>query len=184
MLSDVELLARVIGAKEAQKLYEGKLTPLFKLGPSGRKSLQKLGAAHELVRRSLFEELRREHVMRDPACVRNYLRVTLGKLEYESFVGLFLDSQHHLLACEELARGTIDSAAVYPREVVKRALALNAAAVIFGHPHPSGVAEPSAADRALTTRLKESLALIDVRVLDHFIVGGNDLVSFAEKGWL
>jgi proteasome lid subunit RPN8/RPN11 len=100
------------------------------------------------------------------------------------FAGLFLDSQHRVLAAEELSHGTLDAASVYPREVVKRALALGAAAVIFAHNHPSGMAEPSAADRILTDRLKQALSLVDVRVLDHFVVGEGVPTSFAERGWI
>jgi DNA repair protein RadC len=104
--------------------------------------------------------------------------------EHECFVVLFLDSQHRLIVVEELFRGTIDGAAVYPREVVKAALRHNAAALVLSHNHPSGVAEPSAADRALTERLRSALAVVDVRTLDHVVVGGTAAVSFAERGWM
>lgn len=120
----------------------------------------------------------------DPDAVRNYLRLQLATLEEENFVCLFLDSQHRLLANETVSKGTLDSAAVYPRVIVKKSLSYNAAAVILSHNHPSGVAEPSRADRAITERLSQALALVDIRVLDHFVVGNPDIVSFAERGWL
>lgn len=120
----------------------------------------------------------------DPDAVRNYLRLQLAMLEDENFVTLFLDSQHRLIASETLFTGTIDASPVYPRVVVKKALSYNAAAIILAHNHPSGVAEPSRADRAITERLSQALALVDIRVLDHFIVGSPDVVSFAERGWL
>jgi len=117
-----------------------------------------------------------------PALVKDYLRTKLTSFEHEVFAVLFLDNQHRLLKYIEMFRGTIDSASVYPREVVKEALRLNAAAVIFSHNHPSGNPEPSRADEAITKRLKEALALVDVRSLDHVIVAGSDTVSFAERG--
>ncbi len=122
--------------------------------------------------------------MTSPHVVRDYLRLTLAALEREVFVGLFLDSQQRLIASEALFRGTLAQTSVYPREVVKCALALNAAAVIFAHNHPSGVAEPSRADELLTQSLKSALALVDVRTLDHFVVAGGEVVSFAERGLL
>ena len=183
-LSDLELLGRVIGIHEARRLYAGTLTPLFKAVQEEDEAQRKLAAAHELVKRWLVEELRRDVVFSSPALVPAYLSALFAGREYESFVVLFLDSQHRLIASEELFRGTIDSASVYPREVVKAALRHNAGAVIFGHNHPSGVAEPSAADRTLTDRLKQALALVEVRVLDHFVLAGANAVSFAEKGWI
>lgn len=119
-----------------------------------------------------------------PGVARDYLRMTLGSREHEVFVLVALDSQHRLIEVIEMFRGTIDSASVYPREVVKETLACNAAAVIFAHNHPSGIAEPSQADRILTEKLKNALALVDVRVLDHLVVAGADIASFAERGWL
>lgn len=117
-----------------------------------------------------------------PTAVRDYLRLKLSGLEFEVFSVIFLDTQHRVIASEELFRGTLSQTSVYPREVVKRALALNAAAVIFAHNHPSGVAAPSNADKALTNQLKEALALVDVKALDHFIVAGMNYLSFAERG--
>ena len=123
-------------------------------------------------------------VMQSPNAVREYLALRFAGLEREVFACLFLDTRHRVLACEDLFFGTVSSASVHPREVVKRALELNAAAVILAHTHPSGVAEPSQADKALTRRLKDALDLIEVRVLDHVVVGGAQAVSFSERGLL
>ncbi len=122
--------------------------------------------------------------MTSPQAVRDYLRTRLACLPHEVFACLFLDSQHRLIACEEMFRGTLAQTSVYPREVVKAALGCNAAAVIFAHNHPSGVAEPSRADELLTTALKQALALVDIRTLDHFVVGGSQVLPFAERGLL
>ncbi len=119
-----------------------------------------------------------------PQDVKNYLRLYLAEKEYEVFMVLHLDNQHAVISIEELFRGTIDGASVYPREVVKHALAVNAAAVIFAHNHPSGMSDPSVADERLTTRLKAALGTVDIRVLDHMIVGGMNVMSFAERGLL
>lgn len=119
-----------------------------------------------------------------PAVVKEFLVHRFAGLDHEVFVGLMLDSQHRVIEVVDLASGTIDAATVYPREVVKAVLRYNAAAVIFAHNHPSGVPEPSAADRNLTERLKAALQCIDVRVLDHFVIGGTHSASFAERGWL
>ncbi len=151
------------------------------LGPAKGAQLQ---AVLELARRSLHEEVRRDTVLSSPGKVRDYLRISLSRLGHEVFMGLFLDSQNRLLAADELFRGTLTQTSVYPREVVKRALTLNAGAVIFAHNHPSGVAEPSRSDELLTASLKQALALVDVRVLDHLIVAGTSTVSFAERGLL
>jgi DNA repair protein RadC len=120
--------------------------------------------------------------MTSPQAVRDYLKLKIAELPHEVFVVLFLDSQHRLIACEELFRGTLAQTSVYPREVVKAALAHNAAAVIFAHNHPSGVAEPSRADELLTQSLKQALALVDIRTLDHFVVAGTNVISFSERG--
>lgn len=141
-------------------------------------------AATEIVRRSLAEQARERDALVSPQAVRDYLRLTLGARPCEVFVGLFLDSQNRVLAAEELFRGTLAQTSVYPREVVKAALAHNAAAMIFAHNHPSGVAEPSRADELLTQALKQALALVDIRTLDHFVVAGGRLTSFAERGLL
>lgn len=121
--------------------------------------------------------------MSSPGAVRDYLRITLQR-DHEVFVAVFLDAQNRAIEAEEMFRGTISQTSVYPREVVKRALSLNATSVILAHNHPSGVAEPSQADRWLTDRLKSALALVDVKVLDHFIIAGMDSLSFAERGYL
>ncbi|MEK6806770.1 MAG: DNA repair protein RadC [Pseudomonadota bacterium] len=200
-LSDAELLAiflrtgvrgksAVDVARELLKHFGG-LRSLFSADLKALRAVKGLGAAKytqlqatlEMARRHLSEELRNRDVVRDPASARRYLSAQLRDRDREVFAALFLDSQHRVLAYEELAQGTIDGAAVYPREVVKRALALGAAAIIFAHNHPSGVAEPSAADRTLTEKLKSALTLVDVRVLDHLVVG-ETTVAFSERGWI
>jgi DNA repair protein RadC len=132
----------------------------------------------------LAERVNRADVLTSPNVVADYLATQFAGMEREVFVCLFLDNRHRLIRYEELFRGTIDGCTVHPREVVKAALRCNAAAVILAHNHPSGVAEPSAADHTLTTRLKAALALVDIRVLDHVVVGGPEAVSFAERGIL
>jgi DNA repair protein RadC len=149
----------------------------------GSAKYAQLQAVLEMSRRHLQEELKRTDALTSPDITRRYLVSRLRAYQHEVFAALLLDNQHRVLAWEELFRGTIDGASVYPREVVKTALAHNAAAVIFAHNHPSGVAEPSAADRQITERLKRALELVDIRVLDHFIVGdGEHAYSFAEHG--
>jgi DNA repair protein RadC len=150
----------------------------------GQAKSAQLAAVLELARRSLREDLREASALTSPGAVRDYLRLTLGGRPHEVFVCLFLDAQHRVVRVEELFRGTLAQTSVYPREVVKAALATNAAAVIFAHNHPSGVAQPSQADELLTRQLREALALVDIRVLDHFIVAGNQALSFAERGLL
>lgn len=150
----------------------------------GQAKYAQLQAVLEMGRRHLDEDLRERDSLSDPPTVRRYLQARLRGLDHEVFAALFLDSQHRLIAYEAITHGTIDGASIYPREVVKAALRLGAAAIIFAHNHPSGVAEPSAADRVLTDRLREALQLVDVRVLDHFVVGEGRPVSFAERGWL
>jgi len=149
------------------------------LGPARYALLQ---AAQELCRRHVFCEIREADALTSPALVREYLALQLSGLQQEIFAGLFLDNRHRVLEYQQLSVGTIDSAAVYPREVVKRCLATNAAAVIFAHNHPSGVAEPSDTDVRLTRKLIDALALIDVRVLDHMIIGHGVQTSLAERG--
>lgn len=151
------------------------------LGPAKFAQLQ---AVLEMGKRHLAEGLRRDSALESPQAVRDYLKAQLRHEPHEVFGCLFLDSKHRVLAFEVLFRGTIDSASVYPRQVVKRALSHNAAALILTHNHPSGVSEPSQADRILTQRLKDALGLIDVRVLDHFIVGDGEPLSMAELGWM
>lgn len=149
----------------------------------GAAKYAQLQAGLELARRHLAEELPERDALRDPSAVRRLLQARLRDREHETFAALFLDNQHRVIAFDELSQGTLDGASVYPREVIKAALRHRAAAVIFAHNHPSGVAEPSAADRALTERLKSALAQVDIRVLDHFVVG-EQVVSFAERGWI
>jgi DNA repair protein RadC len=144
----------------------------------------KLQAAIELAARTLTEQLQQRECLTSPGAVRDVLRLKLAGLPHEVFVCIYLDAQHRVLSIEELFRGTLTQTSVYPREVVKAALRANAAAVIFAHNHPSGVAEPSHADEILTRSLKAALALVDVQVLDHFIVAGNRTMSFAERGLL
>ncbi|MFH6566095.1 MULTISPECIES: RadC family protein [Pseudomonas] len=151
------------------------------LGPAKFSQLQ---AVLEMSRRHLAERLRRDSALESPQAVRDYLKSLLRHEPHEVFGCLFLDSKHRMLAFEILFRGSIDSASVYPRQVVKRALAHNAAAVIFCHNHPSGITEPSQADRTLTKRLTQALDLIEVRVLDHFIIGDGQPLSMVEHGWM
>jgi DNA repair protein RadC len=150
----------------------------------GGAKLAQVQAALELARRALREEISSRSALTSPRAVRDYLRLTLAGRDHEVFVVVLLDAQHRVVASEELFRGTLTQTSVYPREVVKCALKHNAAAVIFAHNHPSGVAEPSHADEMLTRSLKAALALVDIQVLDHFIVAGTRTMSFAERGLL
>ena len=142
----------------------------------------KLAVARELLLRDLAERMKAEPILTAPTAVRDWLRLYCAHLEHEVFIILLLDSRNRLIEAHELFRGTLSQTSVYPREVVKYTLARNAAAVVFAHNHPSGVAEPSRADELLTQNLKQALALVDVRVLDHFVVAGTSTVSFAERG--
>jgi DNA repair protein RadC len=160
---------------------ERELSQVHGIGSSKYVQLQ---AIFEMSRRALNEQLQARDVFQSPQQVRNYLVLKLGALTREVFMVLFLDAQNRLHAAEELFNGTLTQTSVYPREVVKRAIHHNAASVIFAHNHPSGVAQQSAADELITQQLKQALALIDVRVLDHFIVAGNQTLSFAEHGLL
>lgn len=162
--------------RQAKELYQGSLASVFTSGhdtPS---------VARELVKRWLCEEIKTGDALNSPGAVRDYLKLHFTDREYESFVAIFLDAQHRVIEVEELFRGTLTQTSVYPREVVKAGLKHNAAAVIFAHNHPSGVAEPSKSDEHLTTALKQALAFVDMRVLDHFIVAGVAVLSFAERG--
>ena len=134
--------------------------------------------------RILENRVRNGCALTSPGAVRDYLRICLGDREHEVFICIWLDAQHRAIALEEAFRGTLTQTSVYPREIVKAALRHNAAAVLFAHNHPSGVAQPSQADELLTRNLKEALTLVDVKVLDHFIVAGNRAISFAERGLL
>jgi DNA repair protein RadC len=199
-LSDAELLAIFLRtgmagksavdlARELLTGFHG-LTGLFSaeqsafcqvrgMGPAKYAQLQ---AVLEMARRALAEKMKNGDAMSSPESVRDYLRLTLQGKKHEIFVGIFLDAQNRTIAAEELFKGTLTQTSVYPREVVKRALHHNAAAIIFAHNHPSGLAEPSRADEILTQSLKQALALVDVNVLDHFIVGAGSAMSFAERG--
>ena len=201
-LADAELIALLLrtGFKGtsvlqlAQQLLTefGGLTGLLQAEPIDLKRIKGLGPAKraemsavlELARRSLAQELMQRPVFDSPARVKEYLRLQIGSRDHEVFVVLFLDAQNRLIRLEELFRGTLTQTSVYPRVVLKRALELNAAAVLLAHNHPSGAAEPSRADEYLTQTLKSALALIDVRVLDHLVVTSAEAVSFAERGLL
>ncbi|SFC51942.1 DNA replication and repair protein RadC [Polaromonas sp. OV174] len=201
-LGDAELLALLlrsgIPGKNAlqmgQELLDqfGGMAGLLHTGSAALKCIKGLGPAKraelvavlELARRALAENLKEKPLFATPQTVRDYLQLQLGSRPHEIFAVLFLDSQHRLIALEELFRGTLTQTSVYPREVVVRALALNAASVVLAHNHPSGAAQPSRADEALTHTLKAALALVDVRVLDHFVVTATQAVSMAELGLL
>ncbi len=167
-----------------QGLLQTSLADLGKIKGLGPAKRAEIAAVLEIARRSLHQELAQRPVFNAPAAVKQYVQLHLGGLAHEVFAVLFLDAQHQLIALETLFRGTLTQTSVYPREVVKRALALNAAAVILAHNHPSGVAEPSRADELLTEALRNALALVDVRVLDHLVVGAAEVVSLAERGTL
>ncbi len=150
----------------------------------GEAKYVQLQATLELARRYLASKVARSSVLSSPQAVREYLQIQLQGLEQEQFLLLLLDNQHRIITVQVLSIGTINCASVYPREVVKQTLGANAAAVILAHNHPSGVAEPSGADRQITGRIQQALALVDVPVLDHLVVGSGCYCSFAERGWL
>ncbi len=201
-LSDAELLAIFLRvgvrgksavdlARELLASFDGDLAclaaantkDLARLPGIGPAKAAQLAATLELARRALAGSLKVKDAMASPQAVRDWLRLSLGSLQHEVFVALWLDAQNRLIASEELFRGTLTQTSVYPREVVKRALFHNAGAVVLAHNHPSGLAEPSRADEVLTSSLKQALALIDVKLLDHFIVTGSaEPLSFAERG--
>jgi DNA repair protein RadC len=181
-MPDQELLGKLIGERATTKLYRGSLQPLF--SGEATRAHEKCSIARELTKRWLGEGMKARCVLAAPGAVRDYLRIHFAGQEHESFVALFLDAQNRLIAADELFRGTLTQTSVYPREVVKAALKANAGAVIFSHNHPSGCCEPSRADELLTTNLKQALALVDVKVLDHFVVAGSAVLSFAERGLL
>jgi len=201
-LSDAELVALFIGtgvrgqsaldvARELLARF-GRVSRLLSAAKREVDSVPGVGAAKyaqiaavmELARRALAEEMRARDSLTSPAAVRGYLRLRMQDLAHECFYCVCLDAQNRVIVADELFRGTLTQTSVYPREVVKAALAHNAAAVILAHNHPSGVAEPSQADRDITTELKRALALIDVRVLDHFIIGHGAPTSLATRGML
>ena len=201
-LADAELVALLLRTgvpgtpvlQLSQRLldhFEG-LPGLLHATPDDLKQIKGIGPAKraevcavlELARRSLTHQLSERPVFDSPGRVKEHLRMHLAHLPHEVFAVLFLDTQHRLICLDEMFRGTLTQTSVYPREVVRRALDLHAAAVVLAHNHPSGVTEPSQADESLTAALKAALALIDVRVLDHLVVGRHDVVSFAERGLL
>lgn len=201
-LADAELVALLLrtgtAGRSVLQLAEdllgrcGGLSGLLHAKPADLRGVKGVGPARqaelaaviELARRSLAERLSQRPAMDHPEAVRQHLSLQLGALPHEVFAVLFLDAQLRLIALEEMFRGTLTQTSVYPREVVKRALALGASAVILSHNHPSGVAEPSRADEFLTQSLRSALALVDVRVLDHIVVAGGQSVSMAERGLL
>ena len=165
-------------------IFAASVSELSQVHGIGSSKYVQLQAIFELSRRALNEQLQQHDILSSPQQVRDLLILKLGALTREVFVVMFLDAQNRLNATEEMFTGTLTQTSVYPREVVKRALYHNAASVIFAHNHPSGIAKQSSADELLTAQLKQALALIDVRVLDHFIVAGNQTLSFAERGLL
>lgn len=201
-LSDAELLAIFLRVGVAGKsavdlsrdlltrfgslngIFAASLDDLTQVNGIGVSKYAQLQAIFEMSRRALNEQMQTKDVLSSPRQVRDYLCLKLGSLLREVFVVLFLDAQNRMIASEEMFSGTLTQTSVYPREVVKRALYYNAASVIFAHNHPSGIAQQSQADELLTAELKQALALVDVRVLDHFIVAGNNTLSFVERGLL
>jgi DNA repair protein RadC len=199
-LSDSELLALLLRSgtagkgvlQLAQELLDrfGGLAGLLHTGAEELRQIKGLGPAKraevvavlELARRALLQPLQTRAVLESPQAVRQALQLQLGSLAYEVFAVMFLDSQHRLIRIEEMFRGTLSQTSVYPREVVLRALTLQASAVVLAHNHPSGSAQASRADQALTQALKSALALVDVRVLDHFVVTATEAQSMAEQG--
>jgi len=202
VLSDAELLALFLGSglrgsdavASARRLLgeHGPLRQLLERSPAELIRLRGIGparacalaAALEIGQRFLAAGLERGELLDDPLAAGRYFAQRLRGLPHEVFAALFLDTRHRAITFEELFRGTVDGAEVHPREVVRQALAHNAAAVIVGHNHPSGNGEPSAADRAITLRLKQALGLVDIRLLDHFVVGDGQPVSMAARGWV
>lgn len=193
--TDVDLLYILIGNKKLSTLLLREFGSFRKLLTATKEALlectgiseskaDKIQAILKVADRYLEETLIKSDPLTSPQLTRKFLTSKLRDKKHEVFAAILLDSQHHVVEYIELAHGTIDGAAVYPREVVKTVLDKGAAAVIFAHNHPSGIAEPSQADKAITERLSKALSLIDVRVLDHLIVGDGEFTSFAEKGWL
>ena len=200
-LSDAELVAVLLRsgvrgksaidlANDLLKQYQGvthlleagaELEAIKGLGPAKR---AQFGAAIELARRALQEKLKQGTALTSPTAVRDYLRLKLAARKEEAFICIWVDAQHKAIDFDVAFTGTLTQTSVYPREIVRKALRLNAAAVIFAHNHPSGVAEPSRADELLTRDLASALALVEVKVLDHFVVAGAHTVSFAERGLL
>ena len=194
-MSNADLLATLVGRDMAKALKGSSLAEVFGFTVPRQMRLGEevasyavhptLAAAKELLTRCLRERMGSDDLcLSSPEAVKSFLCARMAHLGHEVFWCLWLDSRNHLIDAEELFRGTLAQTSVYPREVVKKALAVNAAAVIFAHNHPSGATEPSRADEMLTTTLKSTLALVDVRVLDHFVVAGSQAMSFAARGLL
>lgn len=191
--STPDLLSVLVGNEMAKKLSQVPLSVLFGMRANRQEMVCEneaqyvpapiISAAKELFARALEEDISIHPIsFNSPSVVKDYLRLVLGGRQQEVFLVLFLDAQHRLIAAEELFHGTLTQTSVYPREVVKRALIHNAAAVMLSHNHPSGLAEPSSTDRSLTEALKQALGLVDVRVLDHIVIGEQEALSFAERG--
>lgn len=184
-MSDADLLTVLIGKEATKRRYKGELRPLFEANSeTAFADLRPLLVARELLERWLAERIEEKDALQTPADVKRFLISVFSGQGYESFVTLYLDAQHRLICSEESFRGTLTHTAVYPREIAKSALQHNAACVLFAHNHPTGVAEPSRADELITQALKQALSLVDVRVLDHFVIGGNRATSFMERGLL
>ena len=201
-LSDTELIALFLGCGlPGRNVFElarallarfGSLRAMLDAAPADFKGLRGIGPAKtavllavvEMARRALAEKARERPLIDSSAAVEDYVRLLIGTRPYEVFLCLFLDARHRLIDSEESSRGSLTRMAVYPREIVRRALAANAAALVVAHNHPSGAVKPSASDRQLTRVLRDALALIDVRLVDHLVVGRNAVFSFANAGWL
>ncbi|MCX4161081.1 MULTISPECIES: DNA repair protein RadC [Paraburkholderia] len=201
-LSDIELIALVLGSGlPGQNVFElarsllvrfGSLRAMLDATPADFSGIRGIGPAKtaqllailEIARRALAEKIRERSVIDSPEAVEDYLRLLIGTRPYEVFVSLFLDARHRLIRSEESSRGSLTRMAVYPREIVRRTLALNAASLIVAHNHPSGAVKPSASDRRLTRMLRDTLTLIDVQLIDHLIVGAQETFSFARAGLL
>jgi len=199
-LSDVELIALLLGngiaghsvfdVARSLLTHFGSLRALLDAQPEdfatvrgvGRAKASQLAAVIELARRALAEKLRERPLVDSPGAVEDYLRLLIGGRPYEVFMCLYLDTKHRLIRSEESSRGSLTRMAVYPREIIRRALALNAAGLIVAHNHPSGEVKPSASDQRLTRALRDTLALVDVRLLDHLVIGVHDTYSFARNG--
>ena len=178
-----ELLTPLVCASGANPLHvSDAVAQMGMLGTTDTVLAHRLGIARELLLRDLREQMRSGPLMTSPQILRDWLRLHCAGLEHEVFLALYLDTQHRLIEVEELFRGTLTQTSVYPRELVKGALTRNAAALAVAHNHPSGEAEPSRADELLTQNLKQALSLVDVRLIDHFVVAGDTVVSFAERG--
>lgn len=195
-MSNVELLALLVGEELASNIETKYLPELFGFMNPRSETLSSgehhasyhvhpnLGAAKELLSRCFLEQMTSGEAFSSPDIVKTWLCTRIGNLEHEVFWCLWLDTQHRLITAEEMFRGTINQASVYPREIVKQALSVNAAAVILAHNHPSGLPDPSSADIQLTVHIKKVLDLVEVRLLDHFVIANSVGISFAERGLL